>query len=136
MTAIRFPEPRRAVRDLTRELLAGRTEPEALGVVVSTKPPSPDDSKRQLPHVQVRSDGSFRDSRLNGRATIRVAVWHRDEGLGQDLALLLEALLLDASSARVRGFGSVSGPLPTSDPDTGEPLSYLTLTARLRPEQL
>ena len=134
--AIRFPDPRLAVRDLARELLADRTEPSALGAVVSTKTASPDDAKRSLPHVHVRSDGSFRDSRLNGRATIRVVVWHRDEGLAQDLALLLEALLLATTSNRVRGFSSVTGPLPTSDPDTGEPISYFTLTARLRPEQL
>ena len=134
--AIRFPDPRLAVRDLVRELLAGRTEPSALGAVVSTKTASPDDAKRTLPHVHVRSDGSYRDSRLNGRATVRVVVWHRDEGLAQDLALLLEALLLATTSNRVRGFSSVTGPLPTSDPDTGEPISYFTLTARLRPEQL
>lgn len=133
---IRFPDPRTAVRDVIRELLAERTEPEALGVTVSTKTASPDDAKRTLPHVHVRSDGSFRDSRLNGRATVRVVVWHRDEGLAQSLALLIEALLLATSSDRVRGFGSVTGPLPTSDPDTGEPISYFTLTVRLRPEQL
>lgn len=134
--AIRFSDPRVAVRDLARELLAGRAESSARGAVVSTKTASPDDAKRVLPHVHVRSDGSFRDARLNGRATVRVVVWHRDEGLAQDLALLLEALLLATTSDRVRGFSSVTGPLPTSDPDTGEPISYFTLTARLRPEQL
>jgi hypothetical protein len=131
-----FPDPRVAVRDLIRELLATRAEPEVVGAVVSTKTASPDDAKRTLPHVHVRSDGNFRNSRLNGRATVRIVVWHRDEGLAQRLALLIEGLLLATTSNRVRGFGSVTGPLPTSDPDTGEPISYFTLTARLRPEQL
>lgn len=134
---IRFADPRRAVRDVVREVLATRTEPEALGAVVSTKTASPDDAKRVLPHVHVRSDGSFRSSRLEGRATVRFVVWHRDEGLAQDLALLLEGLLLaNPRSPSVRSFSPVSGPLPTSDPDTGEPISFFTLTARLRPEQL
>lgn len=136
MTAIGFPDPRRAARDLLRSVLASRAESFVQGVVVSTKPLPGADEGRSLPYVQVRSDGRFRDSRLNGRATVRVLVWHRDEGLGEDLAGLCESLLLAASSAEIRGFSPVSGPIPTSDPDTGEPLSFFTLTARLRPVNL
>lgn len=132
MTAVVFPDPQPAVVALARSLLAPRSEPFAAGVTVSSKP-RPEGVK---PYVQVRSEGRFRDARLNGRATIRLRVWHDDEGSGEALAALLEALLLDASSEVVRGFSSVSGPLPTDDPDTGEPLSFLTLTARLRPGNL
>lgn len=133
---VRFPDPQLAVRDLLRTVLADRPEPSAAGVTVSTRDLPGADEARSLPYVQVRSDGSYRDARLNGRATIRVSVWHRDEGRAQDLALLCEALLLSASSADVRGSTSVSGPIPTGDDETGLPLSFLTITARLRPIQL
>lgn len=135
-TPITFPDPQRATRDLLRELLADRLEPSALGATVSTKTLPGSDDARPLPYVQVRSDGRFRDSRLNGRATMRVVVWHRDEGLAEDLAGLCEALLLASSSASLRGFSPVTGPIPVGDPETGLPMSFLTLTARLRPGQL
>lgn len=131
-----FPDAQLAVRDLLRTLLASRTEPYARGAVVSTKGLTGDDASRRLPYIQVRSDGKFRDSRLDGRATVRVLVYHRDEGLGEALAALCEALLLSASSADVRGSTSVTGPIPTGDPETGLPLSFFTITARLRPRQL
>lgn len=133
-SAIAFPDPQRAVRDLLRTLLAGRSEPVASGATVSTKPPS--GTSPTLPYVQVRSDGRFRDSRLNGRASVRIIVWHKDEGLGEELAGLCEALLLASTSAEIRGFSPLTGPMPTGDPDTGAPMSYFTITARLRPVQL
>lgn len=135
-TSILFPDPQLAVRDLLRVRLKGRTEPEALGAVVSTRDLPGADESRSLPYIQVRSDGSFRDARLNGRATVRVVVWHRDEGLTQRLAALCEALLIGATSTDIRGAQPVSGPLPTGDPDTGLPMSFFTITARLRPRQL
>lgn len=134
--AITFPDAQRAVRDLLRVLLASREEPCAAGVTVSTKGIPGADGTRALPYVQVRSDGKFRDSRLNGRATVRVLVFHRDEGLAEELAALCEALLLSASSAEVRGSTSVTGPIPTGDSETGLPLSFFTITARLKPRQL
>ena len=130
-TAVTFPDPQLAVRDLLRELLADRPEAYAAGAVVSTKGPT-----GVLPYIQVRSDGSFRDARLNGRASIRVVVWHKDEGLGVSLAALAEGLLLAASSDRIRSASSLTGPIPTGDPDTGAPMSYFTITARLRPSQI
>lgn len=131
-TAVSFPDPQLAVRDLLRSLLTGRPEAYAAGATVSTKGPTGAD----LPYVQVRSDGRFRDARLNGRASVRVIVWHRDEGLGESLAALCEALLLAGSSDRIRGCSPLTGPIPTGDPDTGKPMSYFTITARLRPSQL
>jgi hypothetical protein len=135
-TPILFPDAQKAVRDLLRVLLAGRTEPEAAGAIVSTRDLPGADESRSLPYVQVRSDGRFRDSRLNGRATVRVIVWHRDEALTEALAGLCEALILAAHSDDVRSVSPVSGPIPTGDPDTGLPLSFFTITARLTPRQL
>jgi hypothetical protein len=133
---ITFPDPQLAVRNLLRTLLAGRTELEALGATVSTEGLPGDDEARPLPYIQVRSDGKYRDSRQDGRATVRVLVYHRDEGLGEALAALCEALLLSAYSAEIRGSTSVTGPIPAGDPETGLPLSFFTITARLQPRQL
>ena len=133
MTAVLFPDARLATRDTLTSLLAGRTEREATGVTVSTKPVDPGGPR---PYVRVQADGSSRTSRLDGQQAIRVSIWHRDEGLGFALARLCEALLLGAHAPGVRSFGDRTGPLPTEDPDTGEPLSYFTITARLEPTQL
>ncbi|UJQ86802.1 tail terminator [Arthrobacter phage Reedo] len=130
---VSFPDPQRAVRDLLRAILASRTESYAAGATVSIKPPA---ENQTLPFIQVRSDGRFRDSRLDGRASVRVIVWHTDEGLGEELAGLCEALLLASTSADIRGCSSLTGPIPTGDPDTGAPMSYFTITARLTPRQL
>lgn len=131
-----FPDAGLAVRDLLRGLLASRAEVAAKGVTVSTRAIPGADEKRPLPYVQVRSDGKFRNARLDGRATVRVLAYGKDEGLSEELASLCEGLLLAASSDKVRGASSVSGPLPTTDPDNGLPLSFFTITARLRPRQL
>lgn len=133
---ITFPDPQKAVRDLLRAALATRAESYALGATVSTRDLPGADERRSLPYIQVRSDGRFRNSQLNGRATIRVLVWHRDEGLCEELAGLCEALLLAGNSKEIRGCSAISGPLPTGDTDTGLPLSFFTVSARLRPRQL
>lgn len=134
--AVVFADPRRAVRDLLTNLVGPRLESYALGATVSTKAPGGADGARVLPYVQVKSDGRFRDSRLDGRATVRLLVWHKDEGAGEDLAALCEALLLSSSSASVRGCTPGTGPVPGLDPATHAPLSSLTLTVRLHPVSL
>ncbi|CCQ44314.1 hypothetical protein ARTSIC4J27_238 [Pseudarthrobacter siccitolerans] len=63
-------------------------------------------------------------------------MWHKDEGLGEELASLCEALLLSSASPEIRGFSPLTGSIPTGDPDTGAPMSYFTLTARLSPRQI
>ena len=132
---ITFPDAQLAVRDLLRALLAAR--PEGKGVTVSTKPIPGADGTHPLPYVQVVSDGAFRDSQLNGRASVRVLAYGRDEGASVTLAALCEGLLLaEASSDKVRGCSPLAGPQSTSDPDNDLPFSYFTLTARLRPRQL
>lgn len=137
MTAVRFPDGQRAGRDLLRTLLTGRPEPEAAGLVpanVSTRVPS--GAAVPKPYVMVRVDDAGRDSRLNGYAVLRVTVWHRDEGLALSLASLCEALLLDARGAEVRAVSPVTSPIPTTDPDSGDPLAFFRVTARLRPQNL
>jgi hypothetical protein len=134
MPAIMFPDAQLAVRDRLRELLAASNQTYAQGVTVSTKPPKAD---APLPYVQVRTDANTRDARLNGRATVRILVWHADEGLGVKLASLAEALLIHGGgSDRVRNVAALAGPVPVGDSETGEPLSFFSVTAYLRPIQL
>jgi hypothetical protein len=135
-TPIGFPDPRAAIRDLLRDLLAKRDDDYVAGVTVSVKDPPQADEVPVSPYIQIISDGRYRDSRLNGRATIRVLVWHSDDGLGERLASLCEGLLLAASSRDIRSISPLVGPIPTGDPDTGLPMSYFTITARLRPINL
>jgi hypothetical protein len=132
---ITFPNPQRAARDILRAHVPSLAEG-VTSAQISTKDLPGADEARTLPYVRVVSDGRFRDSRLNGRATIRVVVWHEDAGLAEDLAALCEAVLLSRTSADMRGASSISGPLTTGDPDNGLPMSYFTVTARLTPRQL
>lgn len=135
MSPITYPNARRETVGILRAALAASSSPLAAGVTVSArKPPEAGDGVEWRPYVRVSSDGRFTDSRLNGRASIRLVVWHTDDGLGEDLAALCEALLLDYHGPKVRSYGPLTGPNPTGDPDTGDPMTYVTVTARLQPE--
>lgn len=133
-----FPDPQKATRDTLRAAFSVSGDPAAEGVTISTRTLPGSDDGRALPYIQVRSDGRIRDAQLDGRAIMRVLVWHRDEGLAEELAELAEARLLASSGHEIRGFTPVAGPtpLPGGDRDTGLPLSFFTITARLRPSQL
>jgi len=136
MSPVIFPSARRATRALLGALLADRPEPYAAGVTIGTKDLPGSTGDRPLPYVRITSEGSSRDSRLAGRQTIRLAVWHTDEGNAEDLALLIEALLLASHTDGVRSYGEISGVLTTTDAETGLPLAFCTLAARLTPQTL
>jgi hypothetical protein len=134
--AILFPDAIAETLPIVRRVLATRSEPYASGATVSSKFPPTGDSKPSLPWVRVSVDATSRSQLVNGRATVRVAVWHTDASRANALARLLEALLLASPSGGIRSFSPNTGPLDADDPDTAEPLSAFTLAARLRPEQL
>jgi hypothetical protein len=135
MTLITFADAQLVTRDALRRLLGTRLEPYALDVTVSTRDLPGDDSARPLPYVRVTDDGpASRDSRLVAVAPLRVVVWHTDVGLAKALAGLIEGLLLDEAVANgVRGYTPGTGPVGTEDPDTGLPIAYITIDARLAP---
>jgi hypothetical protein len=132
---ILFSDPRAELRDFLRAALADREEPFASGVTVSTKT-LPVGVGSARPYVRVSVDARGRDLRLNAYASVRVQVWHSDEGHCAALADLCEALLLTARTATVRAVSPGTRLGPVEDPDTGEPLSALTVTVRLRPVAL
>ena len=128
---ILFPDPQLATRDLLRTLLASRSVP----ATVSTRD-APTDDGAARPWVRVSSDPTQR-SGAAATATVRLAVYAGDVGASMALAALCEGLLLaEASSFDVRSFGPITGPVAGTDPDTGEPLAYVSIAARLRPRQL
>jgi hypothetical protein len=135
--AITYPDGRLIVRDRLRILLGARSETYAVGVTVSTRDFPVDDSEpAHIPYVQVKSDGSIRDARLNGRMTIRLLCYGSDDGNTSALAELAEALILADHAGGLRGCTSQQSVFPTYDPDSGRPMAYLTFTARLRPSNL
>lgn len=130
---ITFPDAQLLTRDLLRQQLP--LFPEADGATVDTRDPSKAPEAGR-PYVRVSLEASSRDARLDGTATLRVAVWHESEGDALALASLIEGVLLATSTPEVRGFSPETSPLPAPDPDTGEPMAAFTVVARPRPVQL
>lgn len=128
-TPIQFADARLVVRDRLRALLPD--------VTVSTRDyPNNDSRPTAAPYIQVKSDGSLRNSALNGRDTIRCLCYGVDDGLTTTLARRAEALILADSGGELRGCTSQQSTFPTYDPDLGRPMAYFTFTARLRPRNL
>lgn len=128
-TPITFADARLVVRDRLRLLMPD--------VTVSTRDfPNNDSAAARVPYIQVKSDGSLRDSKLDGRGTIRYLCYGADDGLTTTLALRAEALILADSGGELRGCTPQQSTFPTYDPDLGRPMAYFTTTARLRPRNL
>lgn len=122
---VRFPDPMLATLDVLRPALPAIR----FGTVTPEEMPEP-----PLPYVMVRLDGSFISDLVVKTATIRISVWHRTEAECLDLAGTVEAVLLGYPGGEaVRSIGPLTGAFPTTDPDTGNPLSSFTVAVRLRP---
>lgn len=93
-----------------------------------------------LPYVAVKIDGTrvrAGANRTDREASLRVSVWHSTEA--KSLALAEKVLAILAAfegDANVRKFQERTAPLPTTDPDSGSPLSFFIVAARLRPTTL
>lgn len=94
----------------------------------------PTDRGRSSPFVQVQADATETRYPVLETSTVRVTVWHTSTAKALALAQLVRGLLLAYSGgAEVRTFSTLTGPIPASDPDSGDPLAYFTVAARLRP---
>lgn len=90
--------------------------------------------KASLPYILIRLDGSTLDRVVDETATIRVAVWHTSEAKGLALCQVLRALLLSyEGDSKIRAVQSLTGTIPASDPESGDPLSSFTVAVHLRP---
>ncbi|MDR6868717.1 hypothetical protein J2Y69_003341 [Microbacterium resistens] len=132
--AIRFSDPQRATRDALRVLLP------LYGLDASVSMSRPDLATGvplSRPHIRVRSGVPVRSSQVSASADVRLTVFAVDEGAAMSLAADVEAVLLaELSTDDLLGFGALSGPVPGTDTDTGRPIAFVSLSARLRPHHL
>ncbi|QWY81833.1 tail terminator [Microbacterium phage Honk] len=108
------------------------------GVTVSTKPLPGADEERPLPYVRVSSDGGTRTAGLAATDELRLNIWHTDEGLAAELANLVEAIILAGPwPSGIRSITPRARPAsPIPDPDTGDPMVVLGVTAAPKPRNL
>lgn len=139
-TPVLFPDGRLVIQDRLRALLVGRSEPCVAGLLPEhinvLQFPTNDSAQPPVPYIQVKSDGSGRSPDLNGHMTIRLLCYGANDGLTTALANLAEALILADHAGDLRGCSPQQSAFPTTDPDSGRPMAYLTFTARLRPSNL
>lgn len=127
-----FNDPRAAIiAALRRELPAYGYEPR-----IGAAPVPGEVGDWPIPYVQVVSDGKFRNSHLNGWATVRILCYGADSAESEELASVAEAIVLATSDEGLRSCSSIMGPRPSTDVDNNLPFSYFTVTARLRPRMI
>ena len=136
--AIIFPDAMKAVVDVIRQQLTQTSLPVAQSATVGTRVPVTTAAERSsLPYVLVRLDGSALNRQVDEVASIRIAIWHTTEANGLALAQIIRALLLAyPGDNSIRAINPLTGPIPTSDPESGDPLSSFTVAVRLRPSNL
>lgn len=129
-----FPDARLAALEVLRD----RVPTYAAGIVFVTRDYDPDDPDRPaLPYVKVGLDATFGQYPVTRTATLRLVTHATTEAAALDIAGLCQAVLLAyEGGAKVRSFGELTGPIPTTDTTTGGPVAFLTLAARLRPQPL
>lgn len=132
--AVTFPDAKLAALPVLR----ARVPAHAAGVTFVTKDYAPDDPDRPaLPYVVVSVDAAFGRYPVTRSATVRLVAHTETDAEAPALAGVCQAVLLAyEGDAAVRGFGELTGPIPTTDPDTGGPVAYVTVAARLRPQPL
>jgi hypothetical protein len=133
-----FPDPMLAVVEVLRDRLEMVDQTYVEGFTVGTKVPADKSiDKKFLPYILVRLDGSTLTQQVNEEATIRISVWHRTEAQGIALAQACRALLLSyGGGAKIRVTKPLTGTIPSSDPESGDPLSSFTVAVVLRPSTL
>lgn len=131
-----FPDAMLAVVETLRDRL--EMIEQGAGVKVGTKVPFDRSlDKSNLPYVLVRLDGSTLSRQVDESATVRVSIWHTTEAKGLALAQACRALLLSyEGGAKIRVITPLTGATPSSDPESGDPLSSFTVAVRLRPSTL
>jgi hypothetical protein len=88
-----------------------------------------------LPYVMVANDGETGRTNADQTANVRVTVWAASAEQARLLAAWARAVLLAShgDGTHVRHYSRQTGMLPTTDPDTGNPICSFTVAARLRP---
>jgi hypothetical protein len=133
--AIIFPDAMLAVIEALKLKLETVSAEHVTTYTIGTRVPGDKSlDKSTLPYILVRLDGSSLSRVVDETATIRIAVWHSSESKGLALAGVLRALLLSyEGDSKIRAIQSLTGTVPASDPESGEPLSSFTVAVHLRP---
>lgn len=133
--AIIFPDAMLAVIEALKLKLDLVSNEYVTNYTIGTRVPGDKSlDKSTLPYILVRLDGSTLSRVVDETATVRVAVWHISESKGLALAGVLRALLLSyEGDSKIRAIQSLTGIIPSSDPESGDPLSSFTVAVHLRP---
>lgn len=126
------------VANALRVDLAASGEPYAAGVTVGTRTPTdrePHDGPTPLVVVTQDGPGTVQQ-RANARITLRMSVWHHTADDAHDLAMLCHGLAATYRGSVVRSVQPGLSPARASDPDTGEPMAWCTVTANLAPREI
>lgn len=120
------------VREL-RRLLAGRPDPVAAGVKVSTEVGrSPDGGPPSLPWLLVAEDGHTWVWPAVQTATIRLTTWHHTPHSSKALAALAVAVLCAPHPPATWTAEPVALPIVGTDPYTSAPLATAAVTVTAR----
>jgi hypothetical protein len=121
-----------------RDDLAGRAESYAQDVHVGTRTPTDRvPTEGPTPLVVVSQDGPGVIQRgANARSTIRISVWHATDDDAFDLAGLCQGLVISYAGPVVRSVLPGLSPVRATDPDTGEPMAWCTVTANAAPRTI
>ena len=122
------PDAERIVIDYLTAALAARSQDVTVGVNVPLTW-----TAGTKPHVQVGWDGTPVVSYpVVARASVRVTCWHASTTTAKAMAALCEGLLLShPGGPGVASVKSLTGVLPTRDPDTGAQLAMIAVEVRL-----
>lgn len=133
-TAVTFPDPILA----TLEVLRAKAPGYVPGTTFGTVPPSVQrEGDRKAPYGMVALDAVSGQYPVHQSATVRVVAYGVTETQALALAQILRAVLLvHEGTGPARSFGELTGPIPSTDPDTGAPIAYFTVAARMRPTPL
>lgn len=123
-----FPDSQLAIIELLRAQLDA-------SVTVSARVPGTQSlDASSLPLVVVRLDAAELKYPVLETVTIRVSVWHSSELDALALAQAARAELLSyGGGSKVRAILPGSGPIPTTDPESGDSVAFFTVSAYMRP---
>lgn len=123
------PDAERVVVDYLTAALAARAQDVTVGVVVPAAWVAGTKA-----HVQVALDGTPSvQYPILWRASVRITAWHASTTTAKALAALCEALMCaHPGSVSVASVKSLTGVLPTRDPDSGAQLASVSVRVNLR----
>lgn len=125
-----FPDPLL----VSLSVIRAAAHPELAALTYGTKTPDEmGDDFPGTPYAAFSLVGQASRYPFTERATVRISVWGETPAKAYRLAQMIRAALVfyDGPSGSFRGAG---GGLIAVDPDTGNPMAFIDVSLRLRPE--